>query len=142
MEGPDATGADRLLIEGAVSRPIGFTWADLASLPESDQILDVSRLNPARKGDGVTLDALIAPAGPSPGASRVILHADKDDFHVALPLAAMLVRAIVIYRLDGGPLPAGKGGPFRVMVRDAEACGTDELDECANVKYLSRVEIA
>src|ERR1700740_2079324 len=32
-------------------------------------------------------------------------------------------------------------GPIRFLVRDPTVCHTGELDECANVKYLSRIEL-
>ena len=33
------------------------------------------------------------------------------------------------------------GGPIRLIIRDPSACHTGELDDCANVKYLSRIEL-
>ena len=29
-----------------------------------------------------------------------------------------------------------------VLIRDPAACHTDELDDCANVKFLSRIELS
>ena len=136
------TPEDRLRVEGRVNRTVDLSRADLAALPEMAQIPDVSTLNPARRGTGVDLAAVIDRAGPAADATRVILHADRDGFLVALPLAAMLVRAVVIYARDGGPVPDRDGGPFRVMIREAADCASgEELDDCANVKYLSRIQL-
>ena len=33
-----------------------------------------------------------------------------------------------------------KGGPTRFIIRDHAACHADEIDECANVKFLDRIE--
>lgn len=138
---PDPEG--RLRIEGRVDRPVDLNRADLAALAESAQIPDVSTINPTRRGTGVDFAAVIDQAGPASDATRVILHADRDGFHVALPLAAMRARAVVIYGRDGDPLPDREGGPFRVVVREAAGCATgEELDDCANVKFLSRIELA
>ncbi len=50
-------------------------------------------------------------------------------------------QGIVVYRLGDGPLGTERGGPVRFLVPDPSACHTGELDECANVKYLSRIEL-
>ena len=49
---------------------------------------------------------------------------------------------IVVYRLGDAPLEARQGGPIRFLIRNPAACHTDELDDCANVKYLSRIELS
>ena len=52
----------------------------------------------------------------------------------------MRERAIVIYRLEGQPLPSSAGGPLRFYIPDFAACHTSEIDECANVKFVDRME--
>jgi DMSO/TMAO reductase YedYZ molybdopterin-dependent catalytic subunit len=131
-----------LRVEGGVVQSLRLGFDDLRALPEDARVIDVSRFHPSRRGDGVALDAILRVARPFPGATRAILHADRDDFHLGLPLAALRERAIVVYCLDGEALPARLGGPFRMLILDAAGCLADELDECANVKYLSRIEIA
>lgn len=141
---PDDDG--RLRVDGRVDRPHAFDFADLAALPAESQVPDLAAIQPARRGAGVALAALLDRVGVDPGATRAILHADRDGFRVALPLAALRDRGVVAYAAEGGgPLPAKQGGPFRMLVRDAAGCDPSagqELDECANVKYLSRVELA
>ena len=87
------------------------------------------------------LDAILEQAGVHPQANYLTLHADRDDFHVSIPLQPVREQGIVVYRLGTGPLGAEHGGPIRFLVRDPSACQTGELDECANVKYLSRIEL-
>ena len=130
-----------LTIDGAVKRVLELTRADLDGLPECARVLDVSRIHPKRQGDGVELEAILDRAGIQPDANYLTLHADRDDFHVSIPLESVLKQGIVVYRLGDGPLGTEQGGPIRFLVRDPFACNTGELDECANVKYLSRIEL-
>lgn len=130
-----------LKVEGAVEQALELSFDDLARLPEAAQVHDVSRFHPQRRGDGVTLEALLERARPRPEANYLTLHADRDDFHVSIPLAAVRDECVVVYRLGAGPLGPEQGGPIRFLIRDPAACHTDELDDCANVKYLSRIEL-
>jgi DMSO/TMAO reductase YedYZ molybdopterin-dependent catalytic subunit len=130
-----------LTIDGAVERPLRLSYADLEGLPEPDQVCDVSRFHPERRGDGVELAALLDQAAVRPDAKYVTLHADRDDFHVSVPLDAIRDQGIVVYRLGSERLGVENGGPIRLIIRDPSACHTGELDDCANVKYLSRIEL-
>jgi len=130
-----------LTIEGAVERPLRLTFSDLQALPDRDQVRDVSQFHPNRRGDGVALDAILDRAGVSRAANYVTLHADRDDFHVSVPLDAVRGQGIVVYRLGPDRLGVENGGPIRLIIRDPSVCHTGELDECANVKYLSRIEL-
>jgi hypothetical protein len=47
----------------------------------------------------------------------------------------------VIYREGGQPLPEKAGGPVRFFIPDFAACHTHEIDECANVKFVDRLEL-
>ena len=130
-----------LTVDGLVERPLRLNREDLDALPEPSRVLDVSRIHPKRQGDGVTLAAILDQAGVRPEANYATLHADRDDFHVSVPLAPLREQGIVVYRLGDGGLGVEHGGPIRFLVRDPSVCHTGELDECANVKYLSRIEL-
>ncbi len=130
-----------LTIDGEVERPLRLSYADLETLPEAAQVCDVSQFHPQRRGDGVSLDALLERARVRPAANYATLHADRDDFHVSVPLEALRGQGIVVYRLGRQRLSTEHGGPIRLIIRDPSACHTGELDECANVKYLSRIEL-
>jgi DMSO/TMAO reductase YedYZ molybdopterin-dependent catalytic subunit len=130
-----------LRIDGAVERPLGLTFEDLRGLPLEDQVGDVSRFHPGRRGDGVTLEALLQRAQPKPEANYLTLHAGRDDFHVSIPLDAVRAEGLVVYRLGEARLGIEQGGPIRFLIKDPAACHTDELDDCANVKYLDRIEV-
>jgi DMSO/TMAO reductase YedYZ molybdopterin-dependent catalytic subunit len=131
-----------LTISGQVEHPRSLTFADLAGIAAEHQIADVSRIVPGRQGDAVKLTGLLALARPQPGAIYLGLHSSTDDFHASIPLAAVADRALVIYRLNGQPLPVKAGGPVRFFIPDFAACHTDEIDECANVKFVDRIELS
>ena len=129
-----------LKIDGEVDQPGTLTFDDLAAFPAAAQIADVSRIDAKRKGDAVKLSALLDRVQPKPSAKYLTLHASADDFHASIPLEAVRERAIVIYRLEGTPLPSSAGGPLRFYIPDFAACHTGEIDECANVKFVDRME--
>lgn len=130
-----------LIVDGAVEQPLEYTLAELAALPAPFHVQDVSRFHPQRKGDGVALEALLAASRPRPEANYLTLHADRDDFHVSIPLQAVRAEGILVFHCGGEPLAVEQGGPIRFLIRDPAACHTAELDDCANVKYLSRIEL-
>ncbi len=69
------------------------------------------------------------------------MHADRDDFHVSVPLQAVRGEGVVVSKRGEARLETEHGGPIRFLIRDPAACHTDELDDCANVKYLNRIEL-
>jgi DMSO/TMAO reductase YedYZ molybdopterin-dependent catalytic subunit len=130
----------KLAIGGEIERPQELSFEQLAALPQEAQIVDVSRFDPKRQGDAVSLAALVDLAQPKPGVRYLGLHASRDDFHASIPLAPIADRAFLIYRASGQPLDAKAGGPFRFYIPNHKACHTDEIDECANVKFVDRIE--
>jgi DMSO/TMAO reductase YedYZ molybdopterin-dependent catalytic subunit len=131
----------RLILDGQVEQPCSLSAAELAVLAPEHQIADVSQLEPNRRGRGIWLAGLLHAARAKPTATHVTLHASADDFHASVPLAAVADRAFLIYAAPDGPLPASAGGPFRFFIRDHAACQTAEVDECANVKFVDRIEL-
>ena len=130
-----------LTIAGEVARECTLTFDDLAGLAAEHQVMDVSRIVPGRKGDAVKFAGILQLVQPKAAAKYLGLHSASDDFHASIPLAAVAERALVIYRLDGQPLPLKAGGPVRFFIPDFAACHTDEIDECANVKFVDRIEL-
>jgi len=131
-----------LIIDGLVEAPVRIRYADLAAMPATDQVADVSRFVQGKAGDAVTLESLLRLARPRAEADYVTLHASRDDFHVSVPLADLEPVALLVYRLDHKPLEPKKGGPFRLVLKDHTSCRTSELDDCANVKFLDRIELS
>ncbi|MEX2174940.1 MAG: molybdopterin-dependent oxidoreductase [Pirellulaceae bacterium] len=137
----EATVQPLLSIGGEVEKPGTIAFADLAGIDAAHQVADLSRLVPGRQGDAVRLAGLLALAGPKATARWLGLHASRDNFHASIPLASVTDKALVIYRLAGEPLPETAGGPFRFFIPDFAVCQTHEIDECANVKFVDRIEL-
>ena len=131
-----------LIIDGEVEAPATFTFDQLAGMADAVQVPDVSRIDPKRTGDAVKLVGLLERVRPKPSAKYLTLHATSDDFHASIPLDVVRDRAIVIYRLEGRPLPVSSGGPVRFFIPDFAACHTSEIDECANVKFVDRMQFS
>ena len=132
----------RLRIDGQVEQTLELSFAELESIDAEHQVADVGRLVSGRKGDAVRLEGLLARVQPKPQADYLTLHSGADDFHASVPLAAVRRQALVVYRLEGQPLPVSAGGPFRLLIPDSASCHADEVDDCANVKFVDRIELS
>lgn len=130
-----------LRIEGEVAQPREITLSELAALPEPDQVRDMSQIDPKRQGEAVRLEAILRLVGVRDTAQYLGLHAETDNFHASIPLEPVRNRGLLIYRLHGEPVPVKQGGPFRFYIPDFAACHTHEIDECANVKFVDRMEL-
>jgi len=131
-----------LTIDGDVETPLALSFEELSAIRGTFQVSDVSQIDPKRKGDAVRLTGLLEMARPKPTARYLTLHSSSDDFHASIPLDAVRERAILIYRLEGEPLPFSAGGPVRFFIPDFAACHTAEIDACANVKFVDRIELS
>lgn len=128
-------------VDGRVERPADFDFAQLQQLPAEYQIPDVSQVVPGRTGGAVRLAGLLDQVQPQSDARFIGLHASRDDFHASVPLDAIREQAILIYARDGRPLSAEQGGPVRLFIPDHAECQADEVDECANVKFIDHIEL-
>ncbi len=128
-------------IDGEVDNAVELTFEDLANIEEGQQVIDVSQIDPKRQGDAIKLGGLLQIARIRPTAKYIGLHSSTDDFHASIPLEPVRDRAILIYRKDGQPLDLKAGGPARFFIPDFAACHTDEIDECANVKFVDHIEL-
>lgn len=131
-----------LTIAGEVERPMQLTFDDLAAIDARHQVVDVSQIDPHRAGDAVRLSGLLELVAARTTAEWIDLHASRDDFHASIPLGAVRERALIIYRLHGAPLPLTSGGPVRFFIPDFAACHTQEIDECANVKFVDQINLS
>jgi len=127
-----------LSVCGEVLAPLELEYDALAALP--DQVDDISSEVPGREGGGVRLRAVLARAGLKPNATHVTCESSDGKFSASVPLSAVR-DAIVAYRLGDTPLPETKGGPVRFFIPEAAACASDEIDQCANVKFLGRLRV-
>ena len=108
------------------SRTLDFE--NFATLP--NQIADISALVSDRQGQGVWVREVL----DDTANADAIFYADADRFSATVDLALVREQGLLIYGLEGQPLPASYGGPLRLIIP-----GHD--DRCANVKGVARVEI-
>ena len=131
---------EALTIDGAVTSPASFDRAALNNLPADARIEDVTQLDANRSGKAVTLAGLLDRVEPTSEATHVTLHSD-DGFSASLAIADVRNLGIVLFEQDGKQLDSRFGGPFRFLIPNAAECKTAELDACANVKHLARIEL-
>jgi 2-dehydropantoate 2-reductase len=129
-----------LTIEGAVHKPKWFSREELAALSAEGRVADISTIEPRRQGEAIRLSCLLEESRPDDTATHVTLQS-ADGFSASIPLADVRDTGLIIFQLDGQCLPESAGGPFRFLIPNAAECRTAELDACANVKGLARIEL-
>lgn len=129
----EQTGSGRVRIEGAVVQPVSFDRAAIAALPVEHQ-LDIATVMPGMKGRGIRLKGLLDVPALAIEADHIAFHAADGTYSACLTLQQARDHGILVYELDGAPLPDTKGGPFRLVTP-----GLGDL--CANVKGVARIEV-
>jgi DMSO/TMAO reductase YedYZ molybdopterin-dependent catalytic subunit len=107
-------------VDGLVERPTTWTWDEIHALPPDEFAGDIhcvttwSKLG-VRFG-GVSIDTLLAAAGPRPEAAFVMARS-HTGYTTNLPLADVTGgRAFLVWDYGDGPLPREHGGPARLLV--------------------------
>lgn len=134
IAGREQRGAGTVTIDGAVIQPITLDRAAIAALPAEHRLPDVGTAAPGVRGAGIRVKGLLDLPALAIGATHVTFHAGDGRFAASLTLEQAREYGILLYELDGGPLPVEKGGPYRLV-----APGLGDL--CANVKGVARIEI-
>ena len=124
--------APLLTIEGRLPARMVFTYTDLRSV--SEQIEDVGRIIPGRRGSAVSVAELLRDAAVGDGASQAVFHSADDGFFARVSLASAVENGILVYRIGEHPLPERLGGPIRLFIPETD-------DRCANVKNVVRIEL-
>ena len=89
---------------------------------------------PSMKGRAITVKGLLdVPALADRGRSCDVSFGD-GKYAATFTLQQAKDFGLLLYELDGEPLPDGKGGPFRLITP-----GLGDL--CANVKGVRRIEV-
>lgn len=107
-------------IDGLVESPTTWTWDDLHAMPPSTYEGDIHCVTAWSKlgvsFTGVSIDDLLAIAGPAPTATHV-MASSHTGYTTNLPLADVVGgQAWVVWEFDGAPLPVVHGGPARLLV--------------------------
>jgi len=130
----ERSGPGTLRIDGAVIQPITLDSAALEKLPVEHQVHDVSTLLTGMKGRGIKVKGLLEVPALAIGADHVTFHSQDGQFAASLTMKQATEHGILIYQLEGGPIPESKGGPFRLVTP-----GLGDL--CAHVKGVTRIEL-
>ncbi|MBA2252042.1 MAG: molybdopterin-dependent oxidoreductase, partial [Nitrospirales bacterium] len=128
------SGPETLRIDGAVIQPVTLDRRALAQLPAEYQISDVGTVQPGMTGQGIRVHGLLDIPALEIGADHVTFHAHEGRFAASLTLSQAREHGILVYQIDGEPVPVSSGGPFRLITPGLG-------DVCAHVKGVSRLEL-
>ena len=140
---PDVDGDKWLLqVGGLVDQPVRITYPQLRAMPAVEQVQTLECISNEVGGDlisnakwkGVRLRDILARAGgPGAKAVKVAFHC-ADGYTESLPLGdAMNPTTLLVYEMNGEPLPKVHGFPARLLVPG--------LFGMKNPKWITRIEI-
>ncbi len=89
---------------------------------------------PSMKGRAIKVKGLLEVPALGIHADHVTFHSSDGNYAATLTLQQAKDFGLLLYDLDGDPLPDAKGGPFRLITP-----GLGDL--CANVKGVGRIEV-
>jgi 2-dehydropantoate 2-reductase len=72
-------------------------------------------------------------AEPFDEVAHVQVTSQDGRFKTSLPRDVM-EEALILYSIDGEPVPEHEGGPFRLLIPNGP-------DPCANVKQVGRIDL-
>ena len=130
----EKSGPGVLRIEGAVVQPVTLDREALLKLPSEHQLCDLKDIMGNMNGKAVRVKGILEVPALAIGADHVTFHSQDGQFAASLTVKQAAEYGVLVYELDGQPLPASKGGPFRLV-----APGLGDL--CANVKGVARIEL-
>jgi DMSO/TMAO reductase YedYZ molybdopterin-dependent catalytic subunit len=107
-------------VDGLVERSTTWSWDEIRALPESVYEGAIHCVTTWSKFDmhwrGVSVDTLLAIAGPLPSAAFVMARS-HTGYTTNLPLEDITGgKAWVAWEVDGAPLDREHGGPARLLV--------------------------
>ncbi|HEV8191626.1 MAG TPA: molybdopterin-dependent oxidoreductase [Ktedonobacterales bacterium] len=114
----------QLRIGGMVDHPYTLSYAELQALPVTERYHTLECISNEIGGDlmsnaffrGTKLADILNKAGIQQGATNLIFKA-ADGYSDSLHLAQALdPRALVVYHINGGPLPQPHGFPARLLI--------------------------
>lgn len=130
----------KLTIELPDGKALEFTHSNFAAMPASMQIDDASSIDDRRNGKAIRFAEFLQAINCPDDANACVLHASADDYSNRVPMDAVK-DGYLIYERDGQPLLEEHGGPFRFFIPNTAQCGTAPIDNCANVKFVDRIEV-
>nr|HNI20741.1 2-dehydropantoate 2-reductase [Nitrospira sp.] len=122
----ELSGPSIVRIDGAVVQPVSLTRTALGQLPREQRVDDISELMPSMRGRAIRVKGLLEVPALAVDADHVTFHSVDGKYAATLTLQQAQDFGLLLYELDGQPLPDGKGGPYRLVTP-----GLGDL--CANV---------
>ncbi len=114
----------RLSIKGLVGQPYTLSYDELLALPSVERYHTLECISNTVGGDlisnarftGTSLADVLNRAGIQSGASELIFRA-ADGYSDSLHLSqALNPQALIVYRINGDPLPQAHGFPARLLI--------------------------
>ena len=114
----------RLQLEGLVDHPMQLTLDEIRARPAYSQAITLECISNRLGGDlistarwtGIRLKDLLAEAGLKSNAKEVHIEA-VDGFYESVPMdEAMDERTLLVYEMNGEPLPEEHGFPLRIYI--------------------------
>jgi DMSO/TMAO reductase YedYZ molybdopterin-dependent catalytic subunit len=114
----------QLQLDGMVDHPLTLSLEDLRAMPAQSQAITLECISNPIGGDltstavftGVPFKLVLQQAGVQAGAQAVDIQA-VDGFYESVPMAeAMDDRTLLVYAMNGAPLPAAHGYPLRIYI--------------------------
>lgn len=127
----------KLVVDGAVERPLTLDWAAFMALPQVEDTSDFHCVTSWSKMDmkwiGVRLSELLARAQPTDAAVHLMCHGfDGYTTNVALE-EALKPDVLLAHTVDGRELAIEHGGPVRMI--------TPQLYAWKGAKWISAIEV-
>jgi 2-dehydropantoate 2-reductase len=130
----ERAGPGVVRIGGAVVQPVSLDREAMRQLPSEHQVPDVGALMSGMKGRAIRVKGLLEVPALHVDADHVTFHSLDGEYAATLTLQQAGEFGLLLYEIDGEPLPEEKGGPFRLITP-----GLGDL--CANVKGVGRIEV-
>ncbi len=127
----------RLVVDGAVDRPLDLDFAALLALPQIEDVSDFHCVTSWSKLDmrwtGVRLSEILAACDLHPQASHLMCYG-SDGYTTNVSLEeAVKPDVLLVHQWEGQPLPTNHGGPVRMI--------TPQLYAWKGSKWISRIEV-
>ncbi len=131
----------RLEVSGLVETPLSLTLDEIRKIPPVSQVVTMQCISNPIGGDltgtsrwtGVRFRDLLALAGLRQGAQEILIES-VDGFYESVALEdAMDERTLLVYEMNGVPLPIPNGFPLRVYIPDRYGM--------KQPKWISRMEV-